>query len=299
MICKNCGEVIPDSSQVCPKCGTQNPDLYTHSNVPYGDAPSAFSSPYEAPNGSYPPPVTPSPYPSSPSSYPAQAPYAPQPGYQPPFSPKKPKASPVLVIVVGVVCAVVFFFLGMLVGDSMNQEEHSWWGESSSPSSSYGGEESTPDYFREGGELNPYVEGQTVTIDTYMYREDGDLYDCTAALTMTSLLRGDEAAEEILALGGSMDGVGTNQEYLVAHFTVDVLDTQDGEPVFFSPYDFAVQDLNGGSVLNYPNNGISFSEPLVSAGDQVEIVVFGIVDQSADPVIYIWTVDDYVHFGNP
>ncbi|MFQ9951476.1 MAG: zinc-ribbon domain-containing protein, partial [Clostridium sp.] len=51
MICKNCGNLIPDSSPFCPICGRRDPDTYSIKN-PYAP-PSPFSSPAPPPQQVY------------------------------------------------------------------------------------------------------------------------------------------------------------------------------------------------------------------------------------------------------
>ena len=135
----------------------------------------------------------------------------------------------------------------------------------------------------------------------------GTLYDLSfsacsfdADVTLTSYLRGDQAADKILEMGGDLSGLPDGMEYVTATFQIKLHSTDSSTAVMFNPQYFRFDIVESGDdvrIGNYPENGVEVENVSLKAGESGSVTAFAVIDEAiSDPDLYFYTSDTYLTF---
>lgn len=238
------------------------------------------------------------PYPpyQQPYQQPPQPPQPPQSAYlpyeQPPYGYQAPRKGGLRAWAV-VLIALGAFLIGIYVGTmivnfnrAMSQVQNYDW-------SQYGdsdGNETAASYG-----LN-----ETATVNGTLYDVSFATCSFDADISMTSYLRGDEAAAKIKEMGGDLSSLPDGKEYVTANFQVTLNSTDSSAAVMFNPQYFRfniAESSDDVRVGNYPKNGIEVENLSLKSGESGTVTAFAVIDQSlADPELYFYTGDAYLTF---
>lgn len=239
-------------------------------------------SPFQPPNQQLPYQYQQLSYPQHP--YP---PYGEPSGYQ---APQKGglKAWAVVLIALGA------FFLGILCGTIFSSFNHAISEAQNYDWNQYG---DSYDY----GAANSYGLNETAEASGTLY--DLAFFACSfdADITLTSYLRGNQAAEKIEEMGGDLSSLPDGKEYVTATFQVTLNNTDSSSAIMFNPQNFRFDIADSGDdvrIGNYPENGIQVENLSLKTGESGTLTVFAVIDTSlSDPDLYFYTGDVYLTFA--
>ncbi len=121
-----------------------------------------------------------------------------------------------------------------------------------------------------------------------------------ADVTLTSYLRGDQAADKILEMGGDLSGLPDGMEYVTATFQIKLHSTDSSTAVMFNPQYFRFDIVESGDdvrIGNYPENGVEVENVSLKAGESGSVTAFAVIDEAiSDPDLYFYTSDTYLTF---
>lgn len=235
----------------------------------------------------------PSPYPHPPyqQSYPLFPYQEPYPPYEPPGTPAPRKSGlPAWGVVL---IALGTFFFGILMGMFLSTLSRV----------------ATEIYNNDWSQYDdPYGYGMTGSYGLNETAEiSGTLYDLSfspcsfdADITLTSYLRGDQAADVIVEMGGDLGSLPAGKEYVVAAFQIELYSTDSSTAVMFNPQYFRFDIAESGDdvrIGNYPENGIEVENVSLKTGESGIITAFAVIDKTlSDPDLYFYTSDTYITF---
>lgn len=236
-----------------------------------------------------PPPYQQPPYHQPSCHFPYQQPYPP---YWEPSGNLAPRKGGLRAWAV-VLIALGAFFLGIFTGvffstfsTAVSETQNYRWGRYDD---SYG-----------YGALGPYVTNETAEVSGTLYDLSFSACSFDAGFTLTSYLRGEQAADKILEMGGDLTSLPDGKEYVTATFQIDLYSTDSTTAVMFNPQHFRfdiVESEDDVRIGNYPENGIEMENLSLKAGESGTITVFAVIDETLnDPDLYFYTSDVYVTF---
>lgn len=310
MICRKCGEAISDSSKKCPRCGTENPNMYTVSN-PYAPAQQYNSSPERTPVPSNPVSQPVQPPPPVPTTY-AQSGNVPPPAYYgvpvqkqaPSYAPlpysnpqQNPPSNPVyypvpqvkpkhttrnIVLAVVIPIAAVLIVLTVLFSVIAGLFRSN----------------GIPLESGKGGDYNPYVTGETVVATGEHYDSQFEGCICTSEITLQQFVTGELANNYMSNLGADLSLLDSNEEYAVARFQVKLLENNTINDVYYGSYDFYLYDNRSEEFMEIPSyDDIEPESIRLSVGQTGEVVIFAVVPKNADLQALYYTEDSYLCFA--
>lgn len=315
MICKVCGELIPDSARFCPKCGVKDPDLYGNQKKEevlasdMSQQPADSSIDTSEPRPSLPtqevPPASPQQPGPLPYSYgPGAAPQGPAggqqlpppPGYAPlPYSSPAPQqgyyAASVPVyqqpkkhtgLIVAVISIAVILFLAVigLVAFGMIQDVPALQPKA------------------DGTEAHPYHVGDTITVTGD--HADALFQECeaTSEITLKEFLVGVEANAEMVKLGADLSLLDDDEQYALVRFDVKLLNSDSESPVLYSDYDFYIYDYHLGDFCSLSDEDDIYPESIqLTVGQTGEVTIFAVADKDCDLQSIYYTQNGYVCFS--
>ncbi len=287
MICKNCGNFIPDSSQLCPICGTKSPCVYGVRNPYASPTSSTGSQPFPPlPQQQYPPSVSPAstpPYGGQPVAPPyaanLQAPYPNV--YDPvPTTPTHHTRTIVLAIVLPVIALLL---LGSVLFSSFFR---------SFPTG-------TIDSFDKGTEYNPYITGETVVATGNHYDSKLENCVCTSEIVLREFVTGRMAGQYMESLGADLSLLDAGEEYAVARFQVKLLSNNTPNRVYFGSSDFFFYDNYSQEFMDFYSYDFEINpeSTKLAIGETGEVILFAVVPKNADLQILYYTENSYICFA--
>lgn len=275
MICKNCGNLIPDSSPFCPICGRRDPDTYSIKN-PYAP-PSPFSSPAPPPQQVYGLPLQ-----QQPGVSPRTGSQLPDPNiyYPVPLVAKRHTKSLVLAITIPIIILLLVFsiFISSLFR--------------STPTA-------TTNQFEKGTEYNPYSTGEMVVVTGDHYDSQLNPCVCTSEVVLQEFVTGDMAGKYMESLGADLSLLDSGEEYAIARFQVKVLSNDTPNSVYFGSSDFFFYDNHSQEFMDFYSYDFNISPESIKlgVGETGEVILFAVVPQNADLEMLYYTQDSYICFA--
>ena len=150
------------------------------------------------------------------------------------------------------------------------------------------------------GFTDSYGPNETAEVSGVLYDLSFSPCSFEAEVTLTSYLRGSQAADKILEMGGDLSGLPNGKEYVTATFQIKLCSADSSVAVMFNPQYFRFDIAESGDdvrIGNYPENGVELENLLLQAGESGSITAFAVIDETAgDPDLYFYTDGAYITF---
>ncbi len=150
-----------------------------------------------------------------------------------------------------------------------------------------------------GTEQNPAGVGQTFLIDSEEQVGATDqMARCKSKITLTQAIRGDAAAKIVDGLGGAKPPLAPGEEYYVARFCIELLESSASGRVRYSSIYFDAKDQNNEKYLEWMDD-ISGNFPALPAGGKSDGIIVFVVQKGDRPVILYKAAENRFYYFYP
>ena len=151
-----------------------------------------------------------------------------------------------------------------------------------------------------GSEKNPAGIGQAFFIESQEQVGSSDqMAECKSRITLMQVVRGDAAANLIAGLpGNSKPRLEKNQEYYIAKFKIELLESTASHGIRYSSIFFDAMNQHDEKYMEWMDD-IEGNFPVADMGEASEGMIVFVVEKDDDPVILYKASEDHYYYFHP
>lgn len=152
-----------------------------------------------------------------------------------------------------------------------------------------------------GSEKNPAGIGQAFFMESREQVGSSDrMAECRSRITLTQAVRGDAAAKIIANLPGADKPplLGENQEYYIAKFKIELLESDAPHGIQYSSIFFDAMNQHDEKYVEWMDD-IAGNFPVADTGESSEGMIVFVVEKDDDPIILYKAAEDRYYYFRP